>query len=74
VSAAEQLPETQHQHRERGRLTARGWRTDDGTMCTLLVIHELDGRWSFHGLGVPGVRLSKADIVALVESILEHAR
>lgn len=76
MNAAEQLPDTQHPHqyRERGRLTARGRRTDDGSMCTLLVIHELDGSWAFHGLGAPGVTLSKADMVALAESILERAR
>ena len=74
MNAAEQLPDTQHQDRERGRLTAQGRRTDDGTMCTLLVIQETDGAWSFHGLGAPGVKLSQADMVTLVEQILERAR
>jgi hypothetical protein len=68
------VSETQHQPRERGRLATRGRRTDDGSMCTLLVIHELDSSWSFHGLGAPGVKLSQADMVTLAEQILERAR
>lgn len=67
-------PDTQHQHRERGRVTAIGRRTDSGERCTLLVIHELDGSWTFHGLGAPGVKLSQTDTVAMAESILERAR
>ena len=55
-------------------MTVRGRRTDDGSMCTLLVIHEIDGAWTFHGLGAPGVTLSKAGMVALAESILVRAR
>jgi hypothetical protein len=64
----------QHQQQERGRVTALGRRTDSGERCTLLVINELDGSWSFHGLGAPGVKLSKADTVALAESILARAQ
>lgn len=67
------VPETQHQRAERGRVTAHGRRTDDGTMCTLLVINEADGSWTFHGLGAPGIRISKADTAALARSILERA-
>ena len=73
MNAAEQPPETQHQQRERGRLTTRGRSTDDGSWTTLLVVHELDGAWTIHGLGAPGVTLSPADMVALAESILERA-
>jgi hypothetical protein len=47
------LPVTQGRT-ERGRLTAQGRRTDDGSRCTLLLINEADGSWSFHGLGAPG--------------------
>jgi hypothetical protein len=74
VSAAEQLPETQHQRTERGRVTALGCRTDSSERCTLLVVNEIDGAWSFHGLGAPGVKLSQTDTVALAEAILERAR
>ena len=55
-------------------MAMQGRSTDDGSRCTLLLVHELDGSWTFHGLGAPGVTLSKADTVALVESILERAR
>ena len=68
------IPETQHQQRERGRVVVQGYRTDDGTRCTLVVVNEIDGSWSFHGLAAPGVTLSKADTVALAESILTCAR
>jgi hypothetical protein len=64
-----------HRHKsERDRLTTRGRRTDDGHWATLLMIHELDGSWTLHGLGAPGVTLSTADMIALCESILERAR
>jgi hypothetical protein len=68
------VPETQHQQRERGRLTTRGRSTDAGSWTTLLVVHELDGSWTIHGLGAPGVQLAKADMTALAEAILERAR
>ena len=68
------VPETEHPQRERGGLQAFGRRTDSGERCTLLVIHELDGGWTIHGLGAPGVKLSQADMVTLVEQILERVR
>ena len=68
------VPGIEHQQRERGRLQAFGRRTDSGERCTLLVIYELDGGWTFHGLGAPGVKLSQADMVTLAEQILERAR
>jgi len=37
----------------------------------LLVVNEADGSWSFHGLDASaGVKLGKADTLALVELIL----
>jgi hypothetical protein len=52
-------------------LVALGRRTDNDKRCTLLVIHEADGSWSFHSLGASaGVKLGKADTLALVELIL----
>lgn len=69
-----EVPEPLHSQRERGHLTAQGHRTDDNTRCTLLVIHEPDGRWAIHGLGVPGVRLTRDVVVGLAEQILERAR
>lgn len=63
------VPETLHSQSERGRLHAQGSRTDDRSHCTLLVIHEADGSWAIRGLGAPGVRLSKAEMIALAETI-----
>ena len=74
VDTVNDISDIQHQQRERGRVAVQGRCTDDGSKCTLLLVHELDGSWTFHGLGAPGVTLSKADTVALVESILERAR
>jgi hypothetical protein len=59
---------------ERGRVALEGRRTDDGSKCTLLIIHENDGSWSVHGLGAPGVRLTKVNAVAVAEAILASAR
>jgi hypothetical protein len=66
------VSDIQHQRTERGRVTALGRRTDSGERCTLLVINELDGSWSFHGLGAPGVRLPAVDMVELATAILER--
>jgi hypothetical protein len=68
------VPETLHSQRERGRLHAQGHRTDDRSDCTLLVIHEADGSWAIHGLGAPGVRLTRDVMVTLAEAILGRAR
>lgn len=65
---------TRTQQRERGRLAMQGRCTDDGSRTTLLLIHELNGSWTIHGLGTPGTTLSNTDMVALCESILERAR
>jgi hypothetical protein len=67
-------PNKLYSERERGRLQAEGHRTDDDSICTLLVIHETDGRWAIHGLGAPGVRLTNAVIANLAEAILRMAR
>ncbi|MGH3754657.1 MAG: hypothetical protein ACRDRP_18560 [Pseudonocardiaceae bacterium] len=69
------VPKTLHSERERGRLHAQGHRTDDtDSRCTLLVIHEADGSWAIHGLGAPGVRLTKDKMINLAEAILKAAR
>lgn len=41
---------------------------------TLLVVHEFNGAWTFHGLGAPGIKLSEADTVAVCEGILKRVR
>jgi hypothetical protein len=69
-----EVPTSLHSQRERGRLHAQGRSTDDNSNCTLLVIHEADSSWAIHGLGAPGVRLTKAKIIELAEAILRQAR
>ncbi|MGH4009396.1 MAG: hypothetical protein ACRDTH_14805 [Pseudonocardiaceae bacterium] len=65
----------EHRHKpERGRMHAMGRSTEDGGRATLVIVHEVDGAWTFHGLGAPGVTLSEGDMVALAESILVRAR
>lgn len=59
---------------ERIRLVVSGRRTDDGSACTLLVIHEDSGTWAIHGLGNQGMRVSAADMAALGEAIVERAQ
>jgi hypothetical protein len=58
---------------ERARLVIQGHRSDDHSTATLLIIHE-NGSWTIHGLGAPGVTLSKTDMIAVAESILERVR
>jgi hypothetical protein len=55
---------------ERGRMVAPARSCADGSRCTLLVVQENDGSWSFHGLGVPGVKVSEDDATALAQGIL----
>lgn len=59
---------------ERGRMVAPGRRSDDDSMCTLVVVYENDGSWSFHGLGAPGVKVSGSDAAALAQGILKVAK
>ncbi len=68
------VPETLHSQRERSRLTAQGRRSDDNTDHTPLIINEADGSWSIHGLGAPGVRLTRDAMMTLAAQILERAR
>lgn len=68
------VPETLHSQRERGRITVQGQRTDDDSNHTLVIINESDGSWAIHGLGAPGVRLSRDMMVGVAESILKRAR
>lgn len=63
-------PQRRGRH-ERGRMVAQGRNTGDNRTSTLLVVVENDGSWTFHGLGVPGVRISKSDAVDLAQRILK---
>jgi len=55
------------------RMVAPGRRSDDDSMCTLVVVYENDDSWSFHGLGAPGVKVSGSDATALAQGILKVA-
>lgn len=61
---------------ESSRMTAVGKRTDDGTRCTVLAVHEVDGTWVVypHGAAKLGVRLPLAEAVKVARAILDGAR
>ena len=59
---------------ERGRMVAQGRNTEDNSTSSLLVVAENDGSWTFHGLGVAGVKISKSDAVDLARGILRVAQ
>jgi hypothetical protein len=61
-----ELPVMQRKH-ERGRQTVAGRRTDDGAMCTLLVVEEIGGTFALypHGAAQLGVRITNAAAVTL---------
>ncbi|MGH4023790.1 MAG: hypothetical protein ACRDRV_04310 [Pseudonocardiaceae bacterium] len=52
---------------ERRRVVVDGRRTDDGTRCALVVIHERNGNWALypHGADQLGVRIPGKDVLAL---------
>ncbi len=56
--------------REAGRMAVQGRRTDDDTDNTLIVVHENDGSWTFHGLGAHGVTITRADAIGIAHGIL----
>ena len=60
---------------ERGRVLARGSRTDTGENGTLLAIYETAGTWVFYPpIGECAVRLSRDDAVGVAEAILKAVR
>ena len=59
---------------ERARIVVQGRCSEDGSTATLVIIHEENGTWSIHGLGVAGVRLNKTDMNAVAETILGRVR
>jgi hypothetical protein len=40
----------------------------------MVIIHEENGSWSVHGLGVAGVGVSKAEMLAVAQAVLERYR
>jgi hypothetical protein len=61
---------------ERGRVVVDGKRTDDGDLCTLIVVHEVGGTWALypHGWGKFGVRLPAAAAATVGEFLGRGAR
>jgi hypothetical protein len=59
---------------ERARIVVQGRRSDDGSTATMVIIHEENGSWSVHGLGVAGVGVSKAEMLAVAQAVLERYR
>ncbi|MGH3938976.1 MAG: hypothetical protein ACRDTG_10135 [Pseudonocardiaceae bacterium] len=60
------------QENENNWVVLDGRRTDDGALCTLIVIHEFGGPWAFipHGPNQLGVRLGKNNAVKVAREIL----
>ena len=54
-------------------MVVQGQRIEDGSHCTVIVIHEERGTWAIHGLGNQGIRLPAANMTALAETILKRA-
>ena len=54
------------------RMVVEGRRTDDGTRCTFLVVHEVGGTWALylHGVARLGVRLTDTAAAALATAIV----
>ncbi|MGH3755518.1 MAG: hypothetical protein ACRDRP_23050 [Pseudonocardiaceae bacterium] len=67
-------PPERHGEREAGRMAVVGRCTDDGSDNTLLVVHENNGQWTFHGLGAHGVRISRDDAIGIARGILAATR
>ncbi len=59
---------------ERARIVVQGRCSGTGGTATVVIIHEENGTWSIHGLGVAGVVLTKADMIATAESMVARAR
>ncbi len=69
-------PVVMQREHERRRLSVEGKRTDDGSTCTLLAVHEIGGAWVLypHGWGKFGVRLPGAHAETLARAILDGQR
>ncbi len=67
-------PPQRHGEHEAGRMAVQGGRTDDGSDNTLIVVHENNGAWTFHGLGAPSVKILKVDAVALARGIFSATK
>ena len=70
------VPVIMQRENERGRIAVDGKRTDDDTLCKLVVVHEVGGVWAFypHGWAKFGVRLPKDDAIRVARAILDGAQ
>lgn len=61
---------------ERARVVIDGHRTDDGELCSLVVVHERTGGWRLypHGDNTLGVRLAQLEAVKMARAILDSER
>jgi hypothetical protein len=68
-------PAIMQREHERSRVVIEGTRTDDGTRCSLVVVHEVGDMWALHPHGWDkfGVRLSKTAAVKMAQVILAAA-
>lgn len=70
-------PAVMRRHNERSRVVVDGRRTDDGQLCTLVVVPEVAGdcvAFYPHGVAQLGVRLTRANAVAVAQTILAGAQ
>jgi hypothetical protein len=60
---------------ERYRVAIEGLRTDDGSRCTFLAVHETSGAWALypHGAAQFGVRLTGPAAAELVAAMLDDS-
>ncbi|MGQ0774816.1 MAG: hypothetical protein ACT4NY_10425 [Pseudonocardiales bacterium] len=73
--AVGEKPVTQRAN-ERARVVIDGCRTDDGQLCSLVVVHEHTGGWRLypHGDNKLGVRLAQVEAVRMARTILDGQR
>ena len=71
ISALPAWPLTTRE-KEHSRLVAEGKRTDDGTLCSLVLVEEVGGTWAAypHGAAQLGVRLSRTEASRVARRIL----
>ena len=65
------IEETDRVPDERLRLVASAVNVETDRPCTLVVVQELNKRWTIHGLGAKGVRLSSDDMITLAGKVLD---
>ncbi|HEX2301251.1 MAG TPA: hypothetical protein VHH34_22570, partial [Pseudonocardiaceae bacterium] len=61
---------------EISRVVLEGRRTDDGAVCSVVVVHELGGTWAIfpHGMSQFGVRLHTGEMATLAQAVLTVVR